>query len=72
MILIGIKASLAIACGLALLVYSTGMNAMMNLRTDDPNSNVFQRVYWGWGFVMASAWPFIGLLAHTTITLYVY
>lgn len=68
--LIIMKISLGTACAMALLMYTATMNAMTNLETD-ANTNVNQKVYWGWGFILAFMWPFIALLIHSTIGLYV-
>jgi len=68
--LIIIKLALAAACAMAILLFTATMNAMTNLSTD-ANTNVNQKVYWGWGFVLACTWPYIALLVHSTITLYI-
>jgi len=68
--LLVIKLALGGACAMALLVFTATMNAMTNLSTD-ANTNVNQRVYWGWGFVLACTWPYIALLVHATISLYI-
>jgi hypothetical protein len=68
--LIIIKLALGGACAMSILIFTATMNAMTNLSTD-ANSNVNQKVYWGWGFILACCWPYIALLIHSTIGLYV-
>lgn len=68
--LLVIKLALGGACAMSLLIFTSTMNTMTNLSTD-ANSNVNQKVYWGWGFVLACSWPYIALLVHSTISLYI-